>query len=132
MRMRSFAILLLIVGTGLSACSLASDSSTSGDDVDGGIFAVESAEVIVRESYPMQVELILRGTLGSPCDELVWKVEDPDEERIIHVDVDAVSTLEKGEACIQIVETFEVRIPLGDFTEYDYSVWVNGVEVASF
>jgi hypothetical protein len=97
---------------------------------DRGQVFIEYSEIVVRESYPMQVSLILRGNLPTPCHELAWEVSEPNKDNEIHVMVASVA--DPDAICAQVLEPFEVDIPLGDFTEYGYSVWVNEERVGEF
>ena len=90
----------------------------------------DSTEIIVRESYPMQVELIVEGELPSPCHEVRWEVSGPDENYAIHVTI--YSEIDVSLKCAQFLESFEEGIPLGEFTEYGYSIWINDYEVGGF
>ena len=88
---------------------------------------IDSAILLVMESYPMKVSLALRGELPTPCHELVWEVVGPNEKNIIEVTTYAES--EPGTFCIQVIEPFEHRIPIGDFTEIDFRVRLNGEDI---
>jgi inhibitor of cysteine peptidase len=90
----------------------------------------DSTEIIVMESFPMQVALIIQGDLPTPCHELRWEVSDPDENKAIHVSV--YSEVDASLRCAEMLESFEERIPLGDFEENGYSVWINDYEVGEF
>jgi hypothetical protein len=118
----------------LCACSL-KDTEAGSQPSDGigeepGNVAIDSTEILVMESYPMQVAMNVRGKLPTPCHELRWEVSEPNEENEIHVRI--YSWVPAGTVCTHVLEPFEARIRLGDFTEYGYSVWVNGEEVAGF
>jgi hypothetical protein len=88
---------------------------------------IDSAILLVMESYPMKLSLALRGKLPTPCHELVWEVVGPNDKNIIEVTTYAKS--EPGSFCIQITEPFEHTIPIGDFTELDLRVRLNGEAV---
>ncbi len=131
--MKKNVVITLVFALILSACTegmAAPEPTQEPKSNDQGQVFIESSEIVVRESYPMQVSLIVRGNLPSPCHELTWQVSDPSKDNEIHVllraevDADAI--------CIQVLEPFEVDIPLGDFTENGYSVWVNGEKVGEF
>jgi hypothetical protein len=117
----------------LCACSLPGED---GNRLPGGIgeeygkVYIDSIEVLVMESYPMQVAMEVRGNLPNACHELRWEVSQPSEGNEIHVRIYSVSEVES--VCTQILAPFIVRIPLGDFTEYGYSVWVNDQRVGGF
>lgn len=88
---------------------------------------IDSAILLVMESYPMKVSLALRGELPTPCHELVWEVVGPSDRNIIEVSTYAESGPETF--CIQVLEPFELDIPLGSFTELGIRVRLNGEEV---
>lgn len=88
---------------------------------------IDSAILLVMESYPMKVSLALRGELPTPCHELVWEVMGPSDKNIVEVTTYAESAPETF--CIQILEPFELNIPLGSFTELGFRVRLNGEEI---
>jgi hypothetical protein len=88
---------------------------------------LDSTEVILRESYPVQAALILRGNLATPCHTLHTQVAEPDERGRILVTVWAEA--DPDEVCIQVLESFEETVELGSYTSGTFSVWVNGEPV---
>jgi hypothetical protein len=90
----------------------------------------EATEIIVMESHPMQVEIVIQGDLPTPCHQLRWEVMDPNENNAIHIQV--YSEIDTSLNCAQLLEAFQERIPLGDFEESGYSVWINNDEVGGF
>ena len=107
--------------------------SESGDD-DGellrGPVYVDEAELAILESFPVQVELVIRGALPTPCARLEWTAEPPDEQgRIL---VEAYSLQDTALACIQVLQDMEERLPIGSYSEGSYSVWLNGERVGEF
>lgn len=102
---------------------------TDGDLIRGPVY-VDEAELVLLESYPVQVELVIRGALPTPCARLEWSAEPPDEQgRIL---VEAYSLQEPALACIQVLQEMEARLPIGSYSEGAYSVWLNGEEVGEF
>lgn len=101
----------------------------AGVRVEAPVF-VKEVTVEVLESYPMQVVLRVAGELPTPCHELEWKVERHEAER--RVEVKLFSVMDPGVICIQVLERFDVRIPLGDFSEYGYRVYLNGQAAGDF
>jgi len=91
---------------------------------------VDEVELVMLESYPVQVRLILRGSLPNPCSRLGWEVEEPDAQG--RIQVRAYSVQESDLACIQVLAPLEQGIPLGAFTTGSFSVWLNGEQVADF
>ena len=88
---------------------------------------LDSTEIVLRESYPVQAVLLIRGSLPTPCHELKVEVSPPDGQNRIWVDVYSIS--DPNQVCIQVLESFEETAELGRFTQGTYSVWVNGEPV---
>lgn len=136
MTQRLMTILMLALVTGLFSCTSPSDDvgmeTPSGIEYKRDVAYVDfdSTEIIVRESYPMQVELTVKGDLPTPCHEVRWEISDPDENKAIHVTI--YSEIDISLKCAQLLESFEGSIPLGEFTEYGYSIWINDYEVGGF
>ena len=95
----------------------------------GPVF-IEEAVLIVKESFPVQVELNLRGSLPTPCASLRWSAAAPDAQG--RINVEAYSVQDPNFACIQVLEAFEESLPLGSYSEGSYSVWLNGELVGEF
>jgi hypothetical protein len=88
---------------------------------------IASSEVVLLESFPVQVRLNLKGALPTPCHQLRAEVSGPDDQKQIEVEV--YSLVDPEEVCIQMLEPFETGINLGSFPSGTYSVWVNGEKV---
>ena len=101
---------------------------------DGGLVRgpvyVDEAELVILESFPVQVELVIRGALPTPCASLQWRAEPPDEQGRIMVE--AFSLQDPALACIQVLQEMEERLPIGSYSEGSYSVWLNGELVGEF
>jgi len=95
-----------------------------------GPIYVDEVELVMMESFPVQVRLILRGSLPNPCSSFAWEVEEPDSQG--RIAVQAYSLQEADLACIQVLEPMEESIPLGAFTQGNFSVWLNGERVSEF
>lgn len=85
------------------------------------------AQTELPESYPVQVALRVRGELGSPCAQSIWEVGVDDEAERIEIELHAWS--DPAMDCIHVVRPFEVRIPLGSYTQAPASVVLNGKPV---
>lgn len=86
---------------------------------------VDSVEVNVMESFPVQVVAVVKGTLD-PCTQL-RTVEQTREGNTITVRITGKRPV--GIFCIQLAQPFEERVTLqGDFPTGQYTVIVNGVE----
>lgn len=91
---------------------------------------IDSSEVLILESYPVQINLVLTGNLPTPCHQLRIAVNQPDEANRILVEVYSVADPEQ--VCIQILQPFETTYSLGSFPSGSYTVLVNGEEVGQF
>jgi len=84
---------------------------------------IENSELLVLEIYPPQYMLSLKGNLPTPCHQLRIHIPDPDEKGQIMVQV--YSVVNPNEICIQVLEPFEVTVPLEVVSGNNYSIWVN-------
>lgn len=91
---------------------------------------VDETELLIRESYPLQVALLVRGNKPTPCHELAWEVEGPDEAGRIEVSLYTLTAPDR--VCIQVLEPFEVTIELGEYAGGHYTVLLNGQVVGEF
>lgn len=95
----------------------------------GSVFISES-ELLIRESYPVQIALRLAGELPTPCHRLRVSANPPDAENKILIE--AYTVLNPSLNCIQAVKPFQETIELGSFPAGHYTVWVNGSQVGEF
>jgi hypothetical protein len=91
---------------------------------------LDSVDLLTMESFPLQFSLVFKGNLPTPCHHLRIAANQPDNENKIVLDV--YSVLEPNTSCIEVLEPFEVNFPLGDYPQGQYTVWVNGDQVAEF
>jgi hypothetical protein len=95
---------------------------------DASPFFVDSTDILLMESFPVQVALRVNGNLPSPCHQPVWEVEDDGEA--IHVTLATVA--DNDRACTQVLVPTELSIPLGSFESGARTVILNGEEVGDF
>lgn len=88
---------------------------------------VETAEILVLESFPPQYRLHVTGWKGTPCDQLRVQVSEPDAQRRIEVQV--YRLMDPAGICIQMLEAFDVSISLGELDSGTYTVLLNGTVV---
>jgi hypothetical protein len=91
---------------------------------------IREASLVIRESYPPQVSLSISGELPTPCNQLRVKIDAPNQENKIIVEV--YSLVNPDKACIQVIEPFQEYIDLGTFPIGHYSVWVNSEMAGEF
>jgi len=91
---------------------------------------IESADLLIMESYPAQIVLNLGGSLPTPCNQLRLIIAAPDANN--NIAIEAYSVIDPGIACAQVLQPFEAGIPLGSFNSGHYTVFVNGRQVGTF
>ena len=116
----------------LTACGvpmLEADEATSQDEaVTTGKAPVESIQLMILESLPLQVRVRVRGTLPDVCTEIDQINQRVDlEQDTLWVEITTVRSTE--EACVQVLAPFEETIPLDvmGLPAGTYTVDVNGV-----
>ena len=89
---------------------------------------VDNVDVLVMESFPLQVSLSVSGNLSVPCVHLLSPAVAFSNNHFSVVL--AESNLGPAESCIAVLEPFETSVPLDvkDLPAGTYSVDVNGVE----
>jgi hypothetical protein len=91
---------------------------------------LDDSEVLLMESFPVQVMLVLRGSLPTPCHQLRVDIAPPGVQNRVAVEV--YSVVDPSAVCVQMLEPFEARVNLGSFPSGDYTVVVNGEDAAEF
>jgi len=102
-----------------------------GDDqmTRGNVF-IEESGIVLLESYPVQVKLQLVGNLPTPCHELRAVVSLSEDGEGVEVELYSLS--DPDLMCTQVLEPFSASIPLGNYTEGSFTVWVNGEKFGDF
>jgi hypothetical protein len=95
----------------------------------GNVFITE-ASLVIRESFPPQVSVSIKGELPTPCHQLRAEINEPDTDNKIVMDV--YSVVNPDLVCIQVVEPFDESIDLGTYPSGHYTVWVNGEMIGEF
>jgi hypothetical protein len=95
-----------------------------------GSVYLDAVDMLIAESYPVQIFLVLRGNLPTPCHKLRIATNAPDPQNRIAVEVYTLA--DPNAVCIQMLEGFEARVALGSFPGGHYSVWVNGERAGEF
>jgi hypothetical protein len=126
---------LLVVGCTTFGDAPTTPSNTPPTTVPGGTVPadaspvfVDSTDMLLRESFPVQVVLKVAGNLPTPCHEPVWEVEDDGTT----ISVILGSLADPDVVCIQVLEPFEVFITLGAFESGAREVVLNGEKVGEF
>lgn len=88
---------------------------------------LDSTQINVMESYPLQFSLQMVGSLPNPCHQLRVKTSPPDAQNRIQVEV--YGLVDPGVMCTEVLQAFDITIPLGSFPIGHYSIFVNGSQV---
>ena len=103
-------------------------SPGKGDEsMQRGEVYIDSTDILILESFPLQFQLNVKGSLPTPCHQLRVVVDEPDEKNQIHVLL--YSLVDPTAVCTQVLEPFEVNIPLGSFTSGSYTIFVNDEKI---
>lgn len=120
--LRSMLAVLLTLGAwGTTALGSSSPEPLPAGSTADPVY-VDSVDIAYLESYPVQVHLVVRGSLPTPCHAAVWEVQDFGAT----IDVRLWSLADPKQLCITVLEPFEVSIPLGSFETADMPVLLNG------
>lgn len=84
---------------------------------------VGSVDLLTMESFPLQFSLALKGELPTPCNQLRVRVGEPDAQGGIAVDI--YSVVDPSVSCTQVLQPFEVNVPLGSFPTGHYKLIIN-------
>jgi hypothetical protein len=101
---------------------------------DGGLKTgpvyIDRSKIMMKESYPVQVELVLTGNLPTPCNMLRVVSAEPDENG--HIEIEAYTVSDPDKMCAQVLTPFVALVPLGEYTEGAYTISINDVESGDF
>ncbi len=115
------------VGTAAPTNTPEPATPTPAAEVIYGLANVENIDIMILESFPVQVRVLAQGTLPDSC----TAIDDTIVQHQRNVfDVAVTTVREPGQQCTDAEEPFEENIPL-DVLDLDagiYSVIVNGVE----
>ena len=91
-----------------------------------GLAPVEEIEIVILESFPVQVQVIASGNLPDPCTE-IYQINQEIEDNTFFV---SIKTYRSPGPCIQVLAPFEETIPLEVYglLANTYTVDVNGVQ----
>lgn len=105
----------------------------AGDDKltrDQASIDMQNSSVVVRESMPPQVSVILNGILSDPCHQLRVVVSPPNAQREVNLEV--YSVFDSSMMCIMVIKPFSATIALGTYTGGHFTVFVNGQLIGEF
>ncbi len=91
---------------------------------------IKDSGIILQQSAPVQAKLHLKGTLPNPCYHLRVNPSLPDDQKRIQVEVYSVT--KPGQVCTEVIQDFDVEIPLESYPTGHYSVYINGELLGEF
>lgn len=148
--MKHFIFILLIVVL-LAACGPAvlpdapvSDSSSpkavmnndlylpqsSDRTLTRGSIYLDSTDMLIMESFPVQIAVNLKGNLSTPCNHLRAVIAKPDADKNIKIEL--YSVVDPNTMCTEVLQPFDVTLSLGSFSNGHYTVFVNDKKVGEF
>lgn len=102
------------------AVATAAPPATGGD-----LLQVDAVEVLILESFPVQVNVVVRGAVPDACTEIGEIAQQRIENEI---EVTIMTTRDPAAFCAQVLTPVEETIALaGDFPPGEYTVTVNGM-----
>lgn len=95
--------------------------------VDGEV-TITGTDLLIMESFPIQVSLQVEGEKPTPCHEVFWTAEDTGEA----IEIVMISQMNSDQTCTEVIEPFSISVPLGSWADESRTVILNDVEVGSF
>lgn len=91
-----------------------------------GLATVEEIDILIAESFPVQVFVVAEGYLPDPCTE-IYEISQQREGNTFFI---TIKTYRAPGACIQVIQPFEETISLDVYglPAGTYTVDVNGVQ----
>jgi len=132
-KLRNTIMVLFLVFILLAACSGGNEDQYPSPiekvgPVDGNLdpdsVVIDGSQVILFEEAPSGYGVRVMGTMPTPCHRILVDEAEPDEQDQIFIDLYAVS--KPDEICIQVIEVFDITIPLEEYGPDIHTVWVNG------
>jgi inhibitor of cysteine peptidase len=114
----------MVVALMLAACGSSTGTQPSGPRQVSP--QIDSVEVLILESFPVQVNARVQGTLGDGCTSMGEMTQQRNGNEIT---VTITANHSGAETCTMIAQLLDETIPLeGEFPTGEYVLRVNGVE----
>lgn len=119
----------MLVAALLAGCGLVGAGETPKGGIVHGKADVEEVELLIMESFPVQVAAVARGNLRDGCTE-IDEVETSFDEEAMTFTVEITTVRDADAMCTQALVPFEERIDLDvrGLSAGTYTVDVNGVK----
>lgn len=100
------------------------------EELNRGDVQLDETQLMIQESYPVQVVLHIEGNLPTPCHQLRAKVEGSEGGEKVNVNI--YSLVDPNEMCTQVLQPFDSNISLGSYEEQGVTFFVNGEKVGEY
>ncbi|TLN00737.1 hypothetical protein FDZ74_16335 [bacterium] len=97
------------------------------DQFERGTVEITGTEIFTLESFPPQFMVNIEGSKATPCHQLRAVIGEPGDSKDIRIDVYTV--FHPDAVCVQMIENFNVNLPLGSYAAGTYTVYVNEAEI---
>lgn len=97
---------------------------------DQVLLDLASSQITKTATVPTQVTAILNGNLSDPCHKL--RVVVTPSYSISMININVYSVVDPSANCIMVIEPFTATIPLGNYSNGHYPVYVNGQLLGEF
>jgi hypothetical protein len=127
--------IVLLITVLITACSQGSPTSESTvESPFGSAVYIDTAELLIMESYPVQVMLHVLGNLPTPCHSFHYQYQIGSASDRFRIDLTAWSEADPAVMCAQVLQPFDenISLPLAGAADGTYSVYLNGEFVAEF
>lgn len=88
---------------------------------------IETVDVVLMESQPVQVSVRVRGYLPDSCYVFAGVAQSRNGNTFV-IELDMTRTADDDAVCLQRIEIVEHTVALGSLPPGDYRVTVNGIE----
>jgi inhibitor of cysteine peptidase len=95
----------------------------SDESMKRGNIRIDSLEILSSDSFPLQYQLKVQGSLPTSCHELRTVVDEPNLKSEIRVQI--YSVYDPYTVCTQVSSPFDTRLALGSYIRGSYTVLVN-------
>jgi hypothetical protein len=88
---------------------------------------IDNTQILNLGTSPQTYGLHIQGSLPTPCHKLRVNVPAPDQNNQIMVEV--YSVVNPNDICLQVLQDFDVQVPLGNLPTGQFIVFVNGEQI---
>lgn len=89
---------------------------------------ITSTEILTLESFPPQFMVTLQGSKPTPCHQIRAVIGEIDETHST-IAIEVYAMIDAEAICAQVIEDFEINLPLGSLPAGQYTLTVNGAEI---